>query len=67
MAHKYKIDQRVNTPKGSGIIDTMPYNNETKVYGVWLDKPEIIETSKGSVLNRWVPVHEDQISLVKVG
>lgn len=67
MVYKFKLNEHVNTPKGSGIIDTMPYNNESKVYGVWLDKPEIVETSKGTALNRWMPVHEDQISLVKVG
>jgi len=62
MADKFQLNQRVNTPLGPGVIDTMPYNDTTHVYGVWLDKPRVIETSHGVVLNRWEPIHEKQIT-----
>lgn len=34
-----RLNQKVQTPLGEGLIDCLPYNDETKVYGVWLDQP----------------------------
>lgn len=53
MAHKFQLNQRVSTPIGDGVIDTMPYNEDSDVYGVWLDKPRVIETSCGAITNQW--------------
>ena len=36
---KYQLGQRVKTPLGAGEIDILPYNKESKRYGVWLDRP----------------------------
>lgn len=62
MTNKFQLDQRVNTPLGPGVIDAMPYNDTTHVYGVWLDKPQVIETSHGVVLERWEPILEKHIT-----
>lgn len=59
---KFQVGQRVVVEHyGAGEIDVLPYNAESDVYGVWLDKPEVIETSHGAVMNRWVPVPEKYI------
>ena len=56
---KFKKGQRVIVGfYGSGEIDVLPYNAESDVYGVWLDKPKMIETSHGMAPNHWVPVPE---------
>ncbi len=39
MNYKFQINQRVKTPLGEGLIDALPYNEESDVYGVWLDRP----------------------------
>jgi len=55
----FEIGQRVIVEHyGAGRIETLPYNEKSDVYGVWLDKPEMIETSHGTVPNHWVPVPE---------
>ena len=64
MAHKFKLDQRVSTPIGDGVIDTMPYNEESDVYGVWLNRPIIHETSHGVVPLHWKPVPEKYIKAI---
>lgn len=56
---KYSVGQRVVVEHyGAGEIDALPYNAESDIYGIWLDRPEVIETSHGVVMNRWVPVPE---------
>lgn len=60
--YKFRLKQRVNTPLGEGTIDTMPYNDTTGVYGVWLDKPIMHETSKGVVALHWEPIPEKYIT-----
>ena len=56
---KFQVGQRVVVEHyGAGKIGLLPYNAESDVYGVWLDKPEMIETSHGVVMNRWVSVPE---------
>ena len=62
MAHKFQLDQRVSTPIGDGVIDTMPYNEESDVYGVWLDKPYI--DSEGVNEGHWKPVPEKYIKAI---
>ena len=62
MAHKFQLDQRVSTPIGDGVIDTMPYNEESDVYGVWLDKPYI--DSEGVNEGYWKPVPEKYIKAI---
>ena len=64
MAHMFQLGQRVNTPLGPGVIDAMPYNDTTHVYGVWLDKPQVIETSHGVVLERWEPIPKKYIKAI---
>ena len=62
---KYELGQRVIVERyGAGSIDALPYNSESNTYGVWLDKPEVIETSHGTVLNQLVAVSERYISSV---
>lgn len=58
MTRKFQLNQRVSTPFGDGVIDTMPYNEDSDVYGVWLDKPRVIETSCGAITNQWEPIFE---------
>ena len=41
MDHKYRENQRVNTPMGQGVIDVLPYNEESSDYIVWLDRPYV--------------------------
>ena len=56
---KFKKDQRVIVEfYGPGKIDVLPHNEESDVYGVWLDKPKIIVTSHGVVSDHWMPVPE---------
>lgn len=56
---KFKKGQRdIVEIYGAGEIDALPYYAGSDVYGVWLDKPEMIETSHGVVPNYWVPVPE---------
>lgn len=56
---KFKKGQRVIVKfYGPGKIDVLPYNAESDVYGVRLDKPKMIETSHGVVPEHWVPVPE---------
>lgn len=62
MTRKFQLNQRVRTPMGDGVIDTMPYNDTTGVYGVWLDRPVIHETSTGVVPLHWEPVPEKYIT-----
>lgn len=62
---KFQLDQRVSTPLGEGVIDTMPYNDESDVYGVWLDKPEFHETSHGVVPLHWQPIPEKYITAIQ--
>ena len=64
MAKKFQLDQRVSTPIGDGVIDTMPYNEDSDVYGVWLDKPIMHETSHGVVPLHWKPVPEKYIKAI---
>ena len=64
MAHKFQLDQRVSTQIGDGVIDTMPYNEDSDVYGVWLDKPIMHETSHGVVPLHWKPVPEKYIKAI---
>ena len=64
MAHKFKLDQRVSTPIGDGVIDTMPYNEESDVYGVWLNRPIMHETSHGVVPLHWKPMPEKYIKAI---
>ena len=64
MAHKFKLDQRVSTPLGDGVINTMPYNEESDVYGVWLNRPIIHETSHGVVPLHWKPMPEKYIKAI---
>ena len=64
MAHKFQIDQRVSTPIGDGVIDTMPYNEDSDVYGVWLNRPIMHETSHGVVPLHWKPIPEKYIKAI---
>lgn len=64
MDYKFQINQRVKTPLGEGLIDALPYNEESDVYGVWLDRPQMIKTSSRVVPNRWVPVSGKYIAVV---
>lgn len=64
MAHKFQLDQRVSTPIGDGVIDTMPYNEDSDVYGVWLNRPIMHETSHGVVPLHWKPVPEKFIKAI---
>lgn len=41
MKRKYQLNQRVRTPLGDGMIVTMPYNDVSDAYIVWLDKPYV--------------------------
>ena len=59
---KFQLDQRVRTPLGDGTIDTMPYCEETDVYGVWLDRPHI--NTAGVNEGHWQPVSEEQIEVI---
>lgn len=38
---KFQLDQRVHTPMGDGVVVTMPYNDLSDTYIVWLDKPYV--------------------------
>ena len=58
--YKFKLSQRVGTPIGEGVIDAMPYNETTGVYGVWLDKPYINEDGVNG--GHWKPVPEKYIT-----
>lgn len=58
--YKFKLNQRVNTPIGEGVIDTMPYNETTGVYGIWLDKPYY--NNGGVNEGHWKPVLEKHIT-----
>lgn len=61
---RYSVGQRVVVEHyGAGEIDAPPCNAKSDVYGVWLDRPEVIETSHGAVMNRWVPVPEKFIKV----
>jgi hypothetical protein len=62
MKHKYQLNQRVRTPIGDGAIVTMPYNAEADVYGVWLDRPIMHETSSRVIPLHWKPVSEKYIT-----
>lgn len=46
MATRFNLGQRVNTPYGTGIIDVLPYNEQSTVYIIWLDKAAVIPISK---------------------
>ena len=62
MAHKYIIGDKVSTPYGSGIIDALPYNEQSTAYIVFLDKAALIPISKGSsVLDRTLVIDERDI------
>lgn len=39
MSYKFQLNQRVKTPMGDGVIDTLPYNEISDAYIVYLDKP----------------------------
>ena len=58
--YKFQLEQRVSTPIGEGMIETMPYNETTGVYGVWLDKPYI--NDGGVNEGHWIPVPEKYIT-----
>ena len=62
MEHKFQLNQRVRTPIGDGIIDTMPYNAESDTYGVWLDKPYI--NDEGENEGHWKPIPERVITAI---
>ncbi len=63
MAHKYRIGDKVGTPYGSGIIDTLPYNEQSTVYIVLLDKAALIPISKDcSILDRTLVIDEKHIN-----
>ncbi len=63
MAHKYRIGDKVGTPYGSGIIDTLPYNQQSTVYIVLLDKAALIPISKDcSILDRTLVIDEKHIN-----
>ena len=64
MKHKFQIDQRVSTPLGDGVIDALPYSEDSDVYGVWLDIPQVIETSSGAISNQWAPIPERKIKAI---
>lgn len=56
---KFQKDQRVIVEHyGAGVVDVLPYNAGSDVYGVWLDKPVMRETSHGVVPDHWLPVPE---------
>lgn len=61
--YKFQLGQRVSTPIGDGEIDTMPYNETTGVYGVWLDKPYI--NDDGVNEGQWIPVPEKYITAIQ--
>lgn len=58
--YKFQLNQRVRTTIGDGVIETMPYNETTGVYGVWLDKPYINEDGVNE--GHWIPVPEKYIT-----
>ena len=59
---KFQKGQRVTVKIwGAGVIDALPYNADSDVYGVLLDKPDMIVTSHGVVPDRWKPVPEKYI------
>ena len=60
MKRKFQLNQRVSTPIGDGVIDTMPYCATTDTYGVWLDKPYIDD--EGVNEGHWKPVPEKYIT-----
>lgn len=60
--YKFQLNQRVSTPLGEGVIDTMPYNDESDVYGVWLDKPYINEGGENE--GHWKPIPEKYITAI---
>ena len=60
MAHKYKIGQRIYTPLGPGVIDVLPYNEESDRYMVWLDKPYY--PLNGPHLSHTLVIEENKIS-----
>ena len=62
MAYKFQLNQRVSTPIGDGVIDTMPYNEDSDVYGVWLDRPYI--NTAGVNEGHWNPVPEKFIKAI---
>lgn len=59
---KFQLDQRISTSIGDGVIATMPYNETTDVYGVWLDKPYI--NDDGVNEGQWIPVPEKYITAI---
>ncbi len=61
--NKFQLNQRVRTPIGDGVIDTMPYNETTGVYGVWLDKPYINDGGENE--GHWKPVPEKYITAIQ--
>ena len=63
MAHKYRIGEKVSTPYGSGIIDTLPYNEQSTVYIVLLDKAALIPISDDcSTWDRTLVIDEKHIN-----
>ena len=56
--YKFHQGQRVITPLGAGEIDTMPYNEETLNYGVWLDRPFF----RGTRPENFLVIHESKIT-----
>ena len=59
MATRFNLGQRVNTPLGKATIDTLPYNEESNTYGVWLDNAYYF---CGVTAQHWLALNEDKLT-----
>lgn len=59
---KFRESQRVNTPMGQGVIDVLPYNEDSDEYIVWLDRPYV---ALGTLLTHFLVCPERHITAVE--